>query len=45
MLLDFGCTQSQGYLHSRPLPATEFVALLRDGCGELTRPGETPSGR
>jgi diguanylate cyclase (GGDEF)-like protein len=39
MLLGFGCTQSQGYLHSKPLPAPEFVALLRAGRGELTRPG------
>jgi EAL domain-containing protein (putative c-di-GMP-specific phosphodiesterase class I) len=39
MLLAFGCTQSQGYLHSKPLPAAEFVALLRDGRGDLTRPG------
>ncbi|MGC1458187.1 MAG: EAL domain-containing protein [Steroidobacteraceae bacterium] len=33
-----GCTQSQGYLHSRPVPAAEFVALMRNGRGELTRP-------
>ncbi|MGC1458185.1 MAG: EAL domain-containing protein [Steroidobacteraceae bacterium] len=40
MLLEFGCTQSQGFLHSKPLPASEFVALLRDGRGDLTQPGE-----
>ena len=36
-LCDAGCTQSQGYLHSRPIPAADFVALLRNGRGELTR--------
>jgi diguanylate cyclase (GGDEF)-like protein len=40
MLLEFGCTQSQGYLHSKPLPAPQFVTLLRDGRGDLTRPGQ-----
>lgn len=25
------CTEGQGFLFSRPLPATEFAALLRDG--------------
>jgi diguanylate cyclase (GGDEF)-like protein len=38
MLLKFGCTQSQGYLHSKPVPAAEFVTLLRDGRGDLMRP-------
>ncbi len=38
MLKQFGCGHSQGYLHSKPVPEKEFVALLRDGCGELTRP-------
>jgi diguanylate cyclase (GGDEF)-like protein len=42
-LLDAGCTQSQGYLHSRPIPAAEFVALLRDGRDELTRAAAQPS--
>jgi diguanylate cyclase (GGDEF)-like protein len=36
-LLQAGCTQSQGYLHSRPVPAAEFVHLLRNGRDELTR--------
>ncbi len=36
-LCDAGCTQSQGYLHSRPIPAADFVALLRTGRGDLTR--------
>ena len=33
-----GCTQSQGYLHSRPVPAVDFVALLRDNRADLTQP-------
>ncbi len=37
-LCEVGCTQSQGYLHSKPLPAAEFVALLRAGRDEFTRP-------
>jgi diguanylate cyclase (GGDEF)-like protein len=39
-----GCTQSQGYLHSRPVPAAEFVALMRNGRGELTRPAAPLEG-
>ena len=31
LLRDAGCTQSQGYLHSRPVSAEAFTALLRDG--------------
>jgi diguanylate cyclase (GGDEF)-like protein len=41
-LLGAGCTQSQGYLHSRPVPAEQFVKLLRDGAGDLTRPAASP---
>ena len=41
--LDFiwhmGCDQSQGYLHSRPLPADEFAHLLKHGGGNLVRAG------
>jgi diguanylate cyclase (GGDEF)-like protein len=44
MLLNFGCTQSQGYLHSKPVPAAEFVTLLRDGRGDLTRPTRDAAG-
>ena len=28
LLREAGCTQSQGYLHSRPVPAAEFAAML-----------------
>jgi diguanylate cyclase (GGDEF)-like protein len=49
MLLQLGCDQSQGYLHSVPLPAPGFAALLRNGSGRLALApdladgtGETP---
>ncbi|HUI58934.1 MAG TPA: EAL domain-containing protein [Steroidobacteraceae bacterium] len=47
--LDFlwqaGCDQSQGYLHSHPLPGNEFMALLEHGRDQLVRPPEpVPSG-
>jgi EAL domain-containing protein (putative c-di-GMP-specific phosphodiesterase class I) len=29
MLRRMGCNQSQGYLHSRPVPAEQFEQLLR----------------
>ena len=32
-----GCTQSQGYLHSRPIPAAEFIVLLSNGQDERSR--------
>jgi diguanylate cyclase (GGDEF)-like protein len=32
-LWQVGCHQSQGYLHSKPVPAKEFVALLEGGKG------------
>ena len=45
--LDFiwhmGCDQSQGYLHSRPLPVGEFMRLLELGQGNLVRAAE-PAG-
>jgi diguanylate cyclase (GGDEF)-like protein len=35
MLAQLGCDMSQGYLHSVPLPAPGFAALLRNGSGKL----------
>jgi diguanylate cyclase (GGDEF)-like protein len=44
--LDFlsqaGCDQSQGYLHSHPLPSNQFITLLEQGRGQLIRPPEAP---
>jgi diguanylate cyclase (GGDEF)-like protein len=34
-LWQIGCDQSQGYLHSRPIAADEFVTLLQHGSGHL----------
>jgi EAL domain-containing protein (putative c-di-GMP-specific phosphodiesterase class I) len=31
LLRELGCTQSQGYLHSRPVPAEAFMTMLRRG--------------
>jgi EAL domain-containing protein (putative c-di-GMP-specific phosphodiesterase class I) len=28
MITDLGCDESQGYLHSRPMPAEEFLRWL-----------------
>jgi EAL domain-containing protein (putative c-di-GMP-specific phosphodiesterase class I) len=41
LLCEAGCTQSQGYLHSRPVAAEEFMYLLRHGRGDLTRSAHT----
>jgi diguanylate cyclase (GGDEF)-like protein len=42
--LDFlwhvGCHQSQGYLHSKPVPSAEFANLLQNGRGRLVLPAE-----
>ena len=42
--LDFlwqvGCDQSQGYVHSQPIPREEFVRLLQYGNGHLILPAE-----
>jgi len=35
LLRQFGCTQSQGYLHSRPVPAKEFMSMLGHPIGDL----------
>jgi PAS domain S-box-containing protein/diguanylate cyclase (GGDEF)-like protein len=33
MLANLGCDQSQGYLHSRPLPVADLEPLLKSGMG------------
>jgi PAS domain S-box-containing protein/diguanylate cyclase (GGDEF)-like protein len=33
MLANLGCDQSQGYLHSRPLPVADLEPLLKSGVG------------
>jgi diguanylate cyclase (GGDEF)-like protein len=42
--LDFlwqvGCHQSQGYLHSKPVPARELVRLLEHGNGRMVLPAQ-----
>ncbi len=42
--LDFlwhvGCHQSQGYLHSKPVPSAEFAQLLEHGKGRMVLPAE-----
>ncbi|HEY7887167.1 MAG TPA: EAL domain-containing protein [Steroidobacteraceae bacterium] len=40
-LWQLGCDQSQGYLHSKPLPAQQFVALLEAGRGFQSPGGES----
>jgi EAL domain-containing protein (putative c-di-GMP-specific phosphodiesterase class I) len=39
-LWQLGCDQSQGYLHSKPLPAQQFMQLLDGGKGHLSQSGE-----
>jgi diguanylate cyclase (GGDEF)-like protein len=39
-----GCEQSQGYLHSKPVPAAEFATLLESGKGPLLLPAESADG-
>lgn len=39
LLRESGCTQSQGYLHSRPVPAEAFVTMLRRGPRGHTQSG------
>jgi diguanylate cyclase (GGDEF)-like protein len=41
-LWQLGCDQSQGYLHSKPLPAQQFAGLLEVGRQHHARPGESP---
>ncbi len=46
--LDFlsraGCSQSQGFLHSRAVPADEFASMLQHGKGEFIQPAELQAG-
>lgn len=39
-LWQLGCDQSQGYLHSKPVPAEQFAELLRSGKGRYILPRE-----
>jgi diguanylate cyclase (GGDEF)-like protein len=39
LLRQLGCDKSQGWLHSAALPASQFIALLREGKGPHLRPG------
>ena len=45
--LDFlwqaGCEQSQGYLHSRPVPAAQLVEILGRGKGSMPVAGSAPA--
>jgi diguanylate cyclase (GGDEF)-like protein len=43
MLRDMGCDQSQGYLHSRPLPSEQLERLLRQQGPQPPEPGLTAS--
>ena len=40
-LWQLGCDQSQGYLHSKPLPVQQFAAMLEAGRGHHSQPGES----
>jgi EAL domain-containing protein (putative c-di-GMP-specific phosphodiesterase class I) len=40
MLAHLGCDQSQGYLHSRPLTATDIEPLLRNGAAMTLHHGK-----
>ena len=40
-LWQLGCDHSQGYLHSKPLPAPQFAALLESGRNRHAQPGES----
>jgi EAL domain-containing protein (putative c-di-GMP-specific phosphodiesterase class I) len=39
-LWELGCDQSQGYLHSKPVPRSEFAELLAHGKGRFILPKE-----
>jgi EAL domain-containing protein (putative c-di-GMP-specific phosphodiesterase class I) len=40
-LWQLGCDQSQGFLHSKPLPAQQFAALLKTAPGNSSQGGES----
>ena len=42
LLVQMGCEQSQGYLHSRPLPRADIETLIRNGLGGIL-PGNVPN--
>ena len=41
-LWQLGCDQSQGYLHSKPLPAPQFAGLLDGGKSHPGQSGDSP---
>ena len=41
ILWQLGCDQSQGYLHSKPVPAQNFAALLRASPGYNSKAGDS----
>jgi EAL domain-containing protein (putative c-di-GMP-specific phosphodiesterase class I) len=40
ILWQLGCDQSQGYLHSKPLPAQRFAALLESAPAHPAQAGD-----
>src|SRR6185312_8079968 len=40
-LWQLGCDQSQGYLHSKPLPVQQFCAMLQAGSGHPVEAGDS----
>jgi diguanylate cyclase (GGDEF)-like protein len=40
-LWQLGCDQSQGYLHSKPIPAQQFTALLKASPGSNSQTGDS----
>jgi predicted signal transduction protein with EAL and GGDEF domain len=42
LLWHMGCDQSQGYLHSPAVTASDFANLLQFGKGVLMQPAERP---
>ena len=44
LLLELGCRMAQGYLFGRPMPTTEFEALLRAGAEASSGAAGAPAG-